>query len=434
MCLVHWAGGGRGVFALDATDLTQLTEKNAASIFKWQFTSVNDADLGYQTGDVGIHLSSNQASPIVRLNNGQFAMLIGNGQKSLTGKAALFILYMDGPDAAGSWTGRYRKITVDVGTDNGLSSPHWEDLDGNGTADVVYAGDIKGNVWKFDLTSTDPTKWKPAFSDEAVEGSTSVVAKAAIPLFTAKTTAGVVQPITAAPQIVYLGQGGVVVNVATGNAFSSRDFGVGTPRQSVYGVKDQGVALPSVRLLRRSYTQLSDGTVVANASNSDLMDWSRFDGWALDLPGTGESVLTDPSYDAGVFTFVATRPQSAGTQCMNAPVNTLYTVDPIAGLPERDTQGVITVDGVRMLVAGKEIGDPKVRVVNNRRPAPKVACKTGEAGCTCTGSDCSKDAPVCGSGQRSLAAVGRGANATICYSTAPRLQWRDISGLNTYPN
>ena len=61
-------------------------------------------------------------------------------------------------------------------------------------------------------------------------------------------------------------------------------------------------------------------------------------------------------------------------------------------------------------------------------------CKAGDAGCTCTGSDCSKDAPVCGPGQRALSAMGKGTDATICYSTAPRMHWREISGLRTYPD
>ena len=422
--------GGRGVFALDATDVSKLTESQAASIFKWQFTAANDSDLGYQTGDVKIHLSSNQASPIVRLNNGKFAMLIGNGQRSLTGKAALFILYMDGPSVQGSWTGRYQKIVVDNGTENGLSTPHWEDLDGNGTADVVYAGDIKGNLWKFDLSSTEPGDWRSAYTATASSSSTT-----AAPLFTATTTQGattVAQPITSAPEVIYMAQGGMLVTVGTGNAFSSGSFGLGSPRQSVYGVWDRGATVSPASILHRSYTRMADGTVVVNASASATLDWSKYQGWAIDLPADGEAVLTDPSYDAGVLSFVSTRPTTNTNQCTNLPANTLFMLDPISGLPERDTQGKVTVDGTKVLVAGKSIADPKVRVVTNRRAAPKVACQQGTAGCTCQGSDCTKEAPLCGAGQRSLSAVGKGADATICYSSAPRLHWRDISGLTTY--
>lgn len=423
--------GGRGVFALDVSRVESLVEAKANQIFKWQFSAADDADLGYQIGDIKPHISSNQANPIARLNNGKFAMIIGNGQRSVTGKAALFVIYIDGPDATGSWSGRYRKIVVDVGKENGLSSPRWEDLDGNGTADVVYAGDLKGNVWKFDLTSSDASKWKPAFSDEASSSN------AAVPLFTAVSNNGgqaVTQPITTAPELVYMATGGLMVNVATGNAFAAGDFGSSTARRSVYGVWDKGGPLANPQWMRRSYQRLSNGNVVQEASTAAVMDWSKFQGWVLDLPGGGEAVLSDPSYDAGVFSFVSTRPNLGINECNTLPLNTLYTLDPISGLPERNTQGTVVVDGVQVLVAGKDIADPKVRMLSNRRAPPKVACKSGDAGCSCTGDECSKDAPVCGAGQRSFSALGRGTDATICYSTTPRLQWRDISGLRTYTN
>lgn len=427
--------GGRGVFALDATSVDGLKEDQASNIFKWQFTSADDSDLGYQTADIKVHLASNQASPIARLNNGKFAMLIGNGQRSVSGKAVLFILYVDGPDAGGSWAGRYKKIVLDAGGGNGLSAPRWEDLDGNGTADVVYAGDLKGNVWKLDISSEDPSEWKPAFSGEATSATSTVAAKAATPLFTAVTMDGnqrVPQPITTAPELVYMAQGGLIVAVATGNAFAAGDFGVSSMRQSVYGVWDRSSALINPVLMRRSYKRLADGNVVIDVSKPDKMDWSKYQGWVMDLPSGGEAVLSDPSYDAGVFSFVSTRPNVGLNECNTVPANTLYMLDPISGLPERNTQGTIWVGGEQYLVAGRNISDSKVRIVGNRRPAPRVACQAGDAGCTCTGTDCSKEAPVCGAGQRSLSVQGKATDTAICYSTTPRLQWREIPGLRTY--
>ncbi|KAB7623308.1 pilus assembly protein PilY, partial [Verminephrobacter sp. Larva24] len=91
--------GGKGVFALDATCIADLTEDNAANVFKWQFTAADDPDLGYITGDVTIHPTSNQASPVAKMNNGKYALLLGNGYKSDSGKAVLFVLFVNGPDA-----------------------------------------------------------------------------------------------------------------------------------------------------------------------------------------------------------------------------------------------------------------------------------------------------------------------------------------------
>src|SRR6218665_2708736 len=50
----------------------------------------------------------------------------------------------------------------------GLSMPRWEDIDGNGTADVAYAGDLKGNLWKFDLQSDRPNEWQVALKEGTV--------------------------------------------------------------------------------------------------------------------------------------------------------------------------------------------------------------------------------------------------------------------------
>lgn len=419
--------GGRGIFALDATVVANLTEANAASIFKWQFTSDDDSDLGYITGDVSIHSASNQALPVVKLNNGKYALLLGNGNKSSSGKSVLFILYMEGPNGA-SWTGRYKKIVADAGAGNGLSAPRWEDIDGNGTADVVYAGDLKGNLWKFDISDSNPNNWGVAFGGAPLYIATYTNAlNQVIPL-----------PITTAPQILYMAKGGFMVNFATGNAFETGDFPSTGVIQRVYGIWDRpgmggsGRALPRglTTLASRSYTRDSNGVVVVDSGA--VLDWSSKDGWYFNLPGTSEAVLSDPSLDAGVMTFVAVRPKSTTDECSSTPNAALYTVDPISGRAERNTQGTITISSVKVVIAAKEIGDQKVKVVNDRtkKPFTKV-CKAGEPGCTCVGSTCTKDAPICGAGQRAKRVTGRSADAVLCTSSSPRLQWREVPGLRT---
>lgn len=424
--------GGRGVFALDATTIGNLSEAGAAGTFKWQFTSDDDADLGYITGDVTIHSSSNQALPIVKLNDGKFALMLGNGNKSLSGKAVLYLLYVDGPSSAGSWTGKFRKIEADVGTGNGLSTPRWEDVDGNGTADVAYAGDLKGNLWKFDLSSSDPVNWRVAFNSGGVNK----------PLYTANfvgTTVTTPLPITTAPQILYMARGGFMVTFATGNAFETGDFPNVDISQRVYGIWDRpgmgtsgGRSLPSglSTLAVRTYARNTDG-VITLASGA-LPDWTVHDGWYFSLPGSGEAVLSNPSYDAGVMTFTAVRPKLTVDECTTIPNNSLYTVDPISGRSERNTQGTITVSGTKVIVAGRDIGDQKGRVVNDRTKKPFTkTCKAGEPGCTCTGSVCTKTSPTCGPDQRAKRFIGQSADAVLCSSASPRLQWREVPGLRT---
>lgn len=422
--------GGRGIFALDVTDVNKLKEIYASDVFKWQFTAKDDSDFSYQVGDVLIHNSSNQASPVARLNNGKFALILGNGPKSLNGKAALFIIYLDG-STAGSWTGKYKKIVLDNTGNNGLSSPRWEDVDGDGTADVVYAGDLKGNLWKIDISNTDAAQWKPAFSAEAAENSTATpLFKASYRVTQSNVTTTYDLPITTAPQLVFMGQGGIMVNFATGNALENGDFGVQSFKHAMFGIWDRGSALSSPRIITRTALRHSNGNVTVSGNT---INWENYDGWSLYMPDSGEAILSAPLYDAGVLIFVSTRPKTTTNECSQMPNNAMYAVDPVGGLPSRNTLGTMTVNGTVLNIAAMSIADPKLAgpYKNNTSP-PKVGCTAGEPGCVCEGNECSKQTPVCGPGQRSVNVIGRTTNVPICYSNAPRLQWREIPGLRTF--
>jgi type IV pilus assembly protein PilY1 len=436
--------GGRALFALDATSVSTLSsgESSASSIFKWQFTSDDDADLGYIVNDVSINTSTGQPSSIVKLNNGKFAYIVGNGQKSGSGKAALFILFVEGPDASGSWTGKYKKIVADAGSGNGLSNPAWVDIDGNGTADLVYAGDLKGNMWKFDLRNANPSNWTVAYKN----GSTL------LPLFTAKDGTKVLS-ITSSPEIIFPKFGGLLIAFGTGNAFEEADFPKTDRTQRVFGIWDRpdfavtgGRALPNSNLstlVQRNFVRQSNGTVIVTGTVTAL-DWSTHDGWYLNLSGTSEMILADPLMRAGILTLTSVRQRSGTDNCINTPSVTLYAFDPIDGIPKKNVQGTtdVTVDGVvtKVLIAGKEIQDQKVRVVNDRTVKNYTTeCKKGEAGCTCTTSNgaetCTKsDPPTCSAGQASLRVIGQGADLSLCYNSSARKQWREIPGLRTWTN
>lgn len=174
-----------------------------------------------------------QTTQITQMNNGRWAVIMGNGYNSANQRPVLLIQYLDA-DANGERKvvriAAASNITTGTGNakDNGLSAPAVVDLNSDGKVDVVYAGDNLGNLWKFDLTSDTESEWKVAFSSS---GNTNT------PLFTARgptTTGGTrdqVQPITAPPLVrandraMVVGTGSSATTVAVGGMMVA--FGTG---------------------------------------------------------------------------------------------------------------------------------------------------------------------------------------------------------------
>ncbi|TNF17110.1 MAG: hypothetical protein EP327_03190 [Pseudomonadales bacterium] len=213
-------GGGRSVFALDITDPNNIS-------LLWEFSSTADADLGFTFPE-----------PIIsKLHNGKWGVILANGYNSTNDRAALFIL--DAVD--GTVT---RKFTVGTaGTINGLSSPRAVDINGDLVTDYVYAGDLTGNLWRFDLF--DASKSSPLQNTANVNASTFKVAFGGNPLYTALASDGSTrQPITAAPALVRHPSGtGYIVGFGTGKYFETTDSQANTSvAMSLYGIWDRQTA------------------------------------------------------------------------------------------------------------------------------------------------------------------------------------------------
>lgn len=221
--------GGRQLFLLDVTDPAAVSEYSSG-LALWEFSDVQDRNLGM------LHASPPR---IVRLNDGHDYVLAPNGYNSATGSAGLFLLPVR---RASAWQAGvdYRYLQADAGGDNGLSAITPYDLDGNGSVDLVYAGDLKGNVWKFDLSASKPDRWQVGLGGQ--------------PLFRARGPSGLPQPITVAPALMPHPQAegvpdaarsGLLVMVGTGRYLASCDQAGGRCAgedsvASVYGLWDYG--------------------------------------------------------------------------------------------------------------------------------------------------------------------------------------------------
>ncbi|MDR7377401.1 type IV pilus assembly protein PilY1 [Rhodoferax ferrireducens] len=456
--------GGRGIFALDVTNISTLAaaESNPNSIFQWQFTRDDDDDLGYLVGDIGTNTNTRQANPVVKLNNGKFGLLLGNGYRSANGKAALFILFVDGPSITSGWTGQYVKIVADAGPNNGLMGVTWLDRDNNGTADAVYAGDLKGNLWKFDISSTVSTaNWDVAYKGTGTPAVNRPLFTAQNSVTTGNVTTVTPLPIVAAPEYVYPAFDGLIINFGTGNALETGDFPKTSVPQRIFGLwdrpafssTDQNGTGPMIQpdlstLVTRAYARSSTGVVTATPNSTTggvstytAIDWTSKDGWYFNFPGASpppntpnlsEMLLADPDVQAGYLLFPTVR-QKVGTEsCNNTPDVTLYIIDPIAGIPTRKAQGLAS-DGT--LIAGTPVISQKWVTVTNRSTATykPQTCVAGEAGCNnvnATTGIGEKDA-TCPPGSKALSSESGSESRTLCYNPLGRVQWREIPGLRT---
>ncbi|MDY7574239.1 pilus assembly protein [Actimicrobium sp. CCI2.3] len=324
------AGGGPSIFALDVTDPARFSEDagKAAALVQWEFTDAVDKDLGYTYGQPAI----------VRMANDKWAAVFGNGYNNKSsGKAFLYIVFLDRPAGAKSWTlGKdYLKLPTDaVGgtigspvTPNGLSEPLPADLNGDGMVDAVYAGDLFGNMWKFSLGNADPSSWG-----------------AAKLLYTAKSANGLVQPITSAPDVIRNPAGGYMVTFGTGRYLQLVDAG-DTSTQTFYGIWDQYGTDGTTTVPDRS--KLVKQTILAEvtANTTDLtafrltsnnpVGYPTQQGWYLDLqtPSStspqGERVIFNPVIRGGRVIFTTAIPSTSA--CTYGGDGWLMELDAVSG-------------------------------------------------------------------------------------------------------
>lgn len=283
-----YRAGGRGLFALDVTNPLKFSENGAAEdIVLWEFTSNDLNDLGYSFSKPTMAL----------MENNKWAAIFGNGYNDQgEGKAKLVILFLEG-GMDGTWSASdYKVISTNAGSTtnrNGLSTPAVVDSDGNGKADRVYAGDLMGNLWAFDLSNTNAANWDIAYK----QGSTPKA------LFSAMIGA-TPQPITTKPVVARNPQ---VTTTASNKPNVLVFFGTGqylvdgdkssTGTQTFYGVWDNASPasqLPRVRTDLVAQTLKPESTADLRLLTNNAVSFGTKYGWMFDLPTTRERVTVDP--------------------------------------------------------------------------------------------------------------------------------------------
>ncbi|MEX2321069.1 MAG: PilC/PilY family type IV pilus protein [Saccharospirillum sp.] len=268
--------GAKGFYALDITDPAEFTAGNVSDRVMFEYSDPTDTHLGYMF----------ERPSIGMLNNGEWALIYGNGYNSESEQGAIYVVFVERVLARGFVLGDtfYKFPTGRGGAINGITTI---DTDTDKVIDAVYASDAGGYIWKLDLSDLDETEW-----DYAYDGPE--------PFFEARSSTGAVQPIITRPRVirhtsisdsnnapnrmVIFGTGSMVENADLDN----------TDVQSFYTVWDDGsqsAALTRDNLLESTVTTETnaDGFPVRTIGNSG--DPWKQKGFFFDMPGTGERIL-----------------------------------------------------------------------------------------------------------------------------------------------
>ncbi|HFC3027628.1 TPA: PilC family type IV pilus tip adhesin, partial [Neisseria gonorrhoeae] len=258
--------GGRGAYALDLSkiDSSNLTGVSMFDVQNDKNNNKNDSNrvkLGYTVGTPQIGKTQN-GKYAAFLASGYAAKDIGSGDNT----TALYVYDLE--NGSGSLI---KKIEAPGGK-GGLSSPTLVDKDLDGTVDIAYAGDRGGNMYRFDLSDSDPNKW----SAKAIFEGT--------------------KPITSAPAVSRLADKRVVI-FGTGSDLSEEDV-VGTNQQYIYGIfdDDKGTVKVTVQngtgggLLEQTLTKENNTLFL---SNNKASGGSADKGWVVKLK-EGERVTVKP--------------------------------------------------------------------------------------------------------------------------------------------
>ncbi|MFJ2482062.1 pilus assembly protein [Pseudomonas sp. NPDC087598] len=272
--------GGKTFYAL------QLFDASAGNVLRalWEVSAPATASTANAFNDLGYAYARPE---VARLADGRWAAFIANGYGSNSGVAALYVL--DVRDGS-----LIKKIVIDsTETTNGLSSVKLK-VDSQNVVQAAYGGDLKGRLWKFDLSATSTDSWGVAFSGK--------------PLFT--TAGGTTQPITAQPLLADNSLGGKQIFVGTGKFNESADK-TNKDLQAFYSVwdADGGSGQLTVSSLQaQAVTGVfsgSTGQFITTTQNDTTYPGEK--GWYLPLVYnnalTGERVINQASLVLGRIIF-----------------------------------------------------------------------------------------------------------------------------------
>lgn len=360
-------GGAQGLFALDVTDPSTFGTQNVL----WEFTDADDPEMGNIIAEPKIVKLAMNGVNSTTPNYKWFVMVTSgynnyqvDGSQSTDGRQLLYLLSLEkAPGQAWVLGGNYFKIRATDSTftsttvATGMSMPGTA-IGPAGNSLFAYAGDLQGNLWRFDLSGPS-TEW--------VENST----KTSI-LFIAKNAAGTArQPITVVPVVTMSVAGGFQVTFGTGKFIEPIDsLASSAANQALYGVWDAADRMTVQRSSTTVGTTTVNGlisrtlSIVAGSVTTTItISGSNFSfgtvpttyrGWYVDFSNNMERVAVDPVVDSGLLAINSSIP--GGDPCTATGNANQYRMNPRTGLTFTST-GNNNLQGYLGSASLLEVGD-----------------------------------------------------------------------------
>ncbi len=319
-----WLVGGMGpggavIYALDVTDPTTFSDTNAQSLVmgEWNPATISCANVTTTPG-CGQNLGNTYGTPqIRRLHNGDWGVIFGNGFGSSSGDAGIYILTIS-PTATvtnGVPQGMtlYYLSTNTAGTNNGIAYTTPVDLDGDHITDYVYAGDLNGNIWRFDLTSSDPTQWgiQRCLDASCANAGTDYVTT---PLFTTPTGQPITTQLVVASGQTTAGAQTLMIAFGTGEKTPFTNTGAtsytSSTTQAIYGIWDWAM----VNWNSKSVTQYAALSASATGLGSS---------YTIPTPSTTSTQLAEQTFTVSTTGCSSTPP---GASCGDRDITANATV------------------------------------------------------------------------------------------------------------
>ena len=304
--------GGKAVFALDVTNPSNFGSSNVL----WEISDTFSPNATDQSTDItttrgfGNNMGYTIPQPsIARMQDGSWAAIVANGYGSVNNLAVLYIIDIQ----TGHLIKAFDTMAGSSSTPNGLSTPIAVDSNNDKMVDAIYAGDLLGNMWKFDVNSTNNASWKVAYGTSA----------APAPLFVACTDSSncsaTRQPITGKPQVGNVGllqtsngsPSGVMVYFGTGKYFEDIDNNVSNAQtQTFYGIWDNNATVNRSNLQSQSIiAEVTKGGFNLRATTDNSVNYPTQKGWYMNLldpsatTSIGERVVSAPLLRNGRIIF-----------------------------------------------------------------------------------------------------------------------------------